>query len=316
MSLSSGHWYAVLSARELGSRPVGRMRFGERLVFWRDEAGRACCVRDRCAHRGAALSLGRVREGRIECPFHGFCYDRSGQCVRVPVERQADLAAGLRVEGFAVTESDGYVWLWRGPAEEPDRLPPAPPLAPVAGLAWGETHYPWEAHYTRCIENVLDYSHLPFVHRTTLGRRIRDPVCAVAVDPLPGGFRARMLRDSSKRQFIELVYPNVWLNGFGGRFALGAAFVPVDDRHTETYVRWYHPPGLRAIQPLVDALGRLAQYLVFRDDLPIVASQQPRNVDSAATSDRLVPSDAAIIEYRRLRRSYQQEHKRLVAERD
>ena len=86
MDVSCGHWYPVLGSRELGRKPVAKTRFGRRLVFWRDGEGRAACVEDRCAHRGAALSLGRVSDGAIECPFHGFRFAPDGACVRVPVE--------------------------------------------------------------------------------------------------------------------------------------------------------------------------------------------------------------------------------------
>lgn len=304
MSLSSGHWYAALSSRELGQRPVGRVRFGERLVFWRDAQGAATCLRDQCAHRGAALSLGRVRNGRIECPFHGFCYDRSGQCTRVPVEEQQDLAAALKVPALPATEAGGYVWVWRGPPT--DALPLPPRLAPLDGLAFGESRYTWHAHYTRCIENVLDYSHLPYVHRTTLGARIRDPVCPVTVETIAGGLRARRARDAGDRQYIELHQPNVWINRVGQGFLLSAAFMPVDDQRTDACVRWHYPAGWRLLRPLVDALGALSQHLVFRDDWPIVESQRPGNVDQP-DCDRLVPSDAAIIAFRRQRRALQAE---------
>jgi phenylpropionate dioxygenase-like ring-hydroxylating dioxygenase large terminal subunit len=65
MALSSGHWYPVLSSRELKTGPVAKTRFGERLVFWRDSSDRATCFDDRYAHRGAALSLGKVSGGAI-----------------------------------------------------------------------------------------------------------------------------------------------------------------------------------------------------------------------------------------------------------
>lgn len=309
MTVSSGHWHAVLSSRELRARPVARTRFGERLVFWRDEGGQPVCFEDRCAHRGAALSLGSVRDGQIVCPFHGLCYEPTGRCVRVPVERDFRIPESLKVAAYPVMEGDGMVWLWRGPAADAEMLPllPAlPRLELVEGLDFGETTWTWAGHYTRCIEGVIDYSHLPFVHPRSIGRLIRDPACSVTVKPVTGGFRAWRDADPPDRQFIELISPNVWLNRIGPGYVLAAIFAPVDDTHTEAYLRWYYPPALRWVRPLVDLLGRLGQWLVFKDDLAILASQRPTSVDDA-DGDRLLPSDAALVAYRKLRRQLRDE---------
>ncbi len=309
LTVSSGHWYAVVSSRELKGSPVAKTRFGERLVFWRDDSGQPVCFEDRCAHRGAALSLGTVRDGQIVCPFHGLCYDPTGRCVRVPPEGDRAIPGSLKVPTRPVAEGDGMVWLWRGPpldAEMLPLLPALPRLALVEGLAYGEATWTWNGHYTRCIEGVIDFSHLPFVHPGSIGRGIRDPQCSVSVESIPDGFRASLARQPLDRQFIELIYPNVWLNRIGPGYVLGALFAPVDDTHTEAYLRWYYPQGLRWLRPLIDVLGRVSQRVVFRDDQPILASQRPVNVDDA-DSDKLLPSDATLIAYRRLRRAHRWE---------
>jgi len=310
MTVSSGHWHAVLSSRELRGKPVSKIRFGERLVFWRDAGGQPVCLEDRCAHRGAALSLGTVRDGTIACPFHGLCYDPAGRCVRVPVEADWKIPESLKVAAYPVAEGDGLVWLWRGPPADTEMLPLLPGLPRlelVEGLAFGETTWTWNGHYTRCIEGVIDYSHLPFVHPRTIGRvTIKDPACSVSVEPTTDGFRARRNEHSAERQFIEFIAPNIWLNSVGPGYVLAAIFAPVDDTHTEAYLRWYYPPALRWARPLVDLLGRFGQWVVFHDDLPILASQRPANVDDA-DGDRLLPSDAAVIAYRQVRRRLQNE---------
>lgn len=311
VKLSSGHWYPVLSARELGERPVAKTRFGRRVVFWRDAQGQAICLDDRCAHRGAALSLGRVVGDSIECPFHGFCYDRDGRCTRIPVEREDwKIPEQLRVPAFTVREGGGYVWTWRGPDAEADTLPPLPRQPLLDGLSYGETRSTWSNHYTRCIENVIDYSHLPFVHRWNIGAFIRNPVTRVLVEPLDGGFRFHRIDDKDmNRQFVEFTFPTLWANKVGNKLVMTATFMPVDDTHTEVYVRWYH--ALPAFtRPLVNLWGRLSQRLVFKDDLPIVASQVPANVDDAQSgelADKLVPSDAGLVAFRKLRRNHQEE---------
>lgn len=300
----------MLSSRELRSRPVARTRFGERLVFWRTRAGDAVCMLDRCAHRGAALSLGALRGDTIECRFHGFRFASGGQCVRVPAEGDDwPIPPQLQVATKPVREASGYLWSWRGPAVPPDELPPLPNIDIVADMHFGEVSYVWHAHYTRAIENVLDYSHLPFVHKRNIGAFIRDPRTQVRVEPHDGGFLFHQEKNrKNERQFVDFVYPNLWFNKVGKSFVMASTFMPIDDERTDVYVRWYHRAP-RLLHPLVDLWGRFSQFLVFDDDLPIVASQRPASVDDAG-DDRLVPSDGGLVAYRKLRRNHQEELRR------
>jgi phenylpropionate dioxygenase-like ring-hydroxylating dioxygenase large terminal subunit len=112
-------------------------------------------------------------------------------------------------------------------------------------------------------------------------------------------------REDFERQVVEFVYPTLWANRIGKNYVMAATFVPVDDTHTDVYVRWYHKMP-RFLRPLMDLYGQISQFIVFRDDLPIVASQRPISVDDAS-SDKLVPSDAALVAFRKLRRAHQDE---------
>ena len=90
-------WYAVLDSDEVKpGRPVGVTRLGEKLVFWRDSHGRVSCQRDVCAHRGAALSAGKVLGDTVQCPFHGLRYDASGRCTSIPANgKESPVPAAL-----------------------------------------------------------------------------------------------------------------------------------------------------------------------------------------------------------------------------
>jgi len=306
MNTSSGHWFAVASSRELTERPLGKTRFGQRLVFWRDQNGVVRCLRDQCAHRGAKLSLGKLCAGRIECPFHGLQFDGAGKCLRVPAEGDDwTIPDRLRVPAYQVTERDGYVWLWRGPGRADEQLPAPPELNLVEGLEYGETKSIWNAHYTRCIENVIDFSHIQFVHRNTLGRLIPDPITRLSVQAKDWGFQARQIRGNRfPEQFIEFLYPNLWFDHMNKTHVNAATFVPIDDKTTEVYVRRYHNVRLPILRQSLEMLSRFGAFVIFRDDWPIVSSQLPMNVDDAST-DSLLPSDACIVAYRKLRHQYQ-----------
>jgi len=78
------YWYIAANARDLRSHPLQRTILGEDVVLFRDDTNKPAALRDRCAHRNMRLSLGKVHDGCIECPYHGWTYSRDGACVAVP----------------------------------------------------------------------------------------------------------------------------------------------------------------------------------------------------------------------------------------
>jgi nitrite reductase/ring-hydroxylating ferredoxin subunit len=121
------YWYPILQSEELGQgRPVGIQCLGENVVVWRDERGLPAVLSDRCPHRSAKLSLGRVLEGKLQCALHGLRFDSGGQCVLIPWE--ADDSPSLNevhARSYPAQELGGYIWAYLGDAA---KFPP-PPLA-------------------------------------------------------------------------------------------------------------------------------------------------------------------------------------------
>jgi len=302
MNALPGHWYAVASSRELGRSPLAKTRFGEQLVFWRDSEGRPVCMPDRCPHRGAALSLGKIRNNAIACPFHGFEFAADGHCQRIPAEGSRPVPEGFCVGTYELTESGGYIWLWRGPQTTNKPSPPAHSY--TEGRRFAEHVGIWNAHYTRCIENVIDHSHLPFVHTMTIGNFYGDPETRLHIETVDGGFRAWPEEPDPDELHFEFLYPNLWLLRVAKFLVLTVAFAPLDDTHTEVYGRTWYGSKLPGLGPLMYVYNRFSQYMVFREDWPIVASQQPGNVDDA-DNDKLFPSDAGLIAYRKMRKAHQ-----------
>jgi phenylpropionate dioxygenase-like ring-hydroxylating dioxygenase large terminal subunit len=309
MSISSGHWYAVLSVRELKRRPVGKTRFGQRYVFWRDTEGRAVCLEDRCPHRGAALSLGRLHNGTLACPYHGFRFAGDGHCIEVPAEGNWAPPDHFHASTRTVRESQGFIWMWRGPKLEPENLPPIP-VQPVGADTrdFAECIQTWPAHYTRCVEGVIDHSHLPFVHKKTLGLFTRDPVTRIKVEPTACGFRSNLMRGDDVRHHVDLTYPNIWTQTLTPAYSMSTTFAPVDEITTEVYCRLHHRFSHPPMKFLMSIWNRFSQYMVFHEDMAILASQVPANIDDAE-HEKLVPSDAAHIDYRKMRKRMQDELK-------
>lgn len=90
--------------------------FGEPWVLFRDATGVAACVKDECAHRACPLSLGRVVDGQIECPYHGWTYDSAGACTKMP---STVFCRNIRVNALTCVERDGLVWVWAGEGSPP-----------------------------------------------------------------------------------------------------------------------------------------------------------------------------------------------------
>jgi phenylpropionate dioxygenase-like ring-hydroxylating dioxygenase large terminal subunit len=162
------HWYAAaLSSKLPEGKPLSSVILETRLVLFRETNGQVAALRDRCAHRHLYLSAGEVIEGQaIRCKYHGWSYDRNGQCVNVPSEGPCGKAfAGRAVEAFPVQEQDGLIWVWMGgpdtpPDQDPMRLPPC------NDEGWRgffmETDF--EASVTNCVENFIDVPHTVWVH--------------------------------------------------------------------------------------------------------------------------------------------------------
>jgi phenylpropionate dioxygenase-like ring-hydroxylating dioxygenase large terminal subunit len=290
MRLPSG-WYVILDSKEVGSKPVGIERFGARFVVWRKSDGSLVLMDDHCPHRRAHLSLGKIVNDQIECPFHGFKFDSSGQCKWVP-ELKRD-APGIHCGSWPVREARGWIWMYHGvPEEAPKDLP------------WFEKHEnllhytryseSWPVHFTRSVENQLDYAHLPFVHRTSIGRfaKIDAELKSVCDDSrIQWSFR------DGADAGIEFVFPNIWSNVISAKYFLTLAFVPVNERETKLYLRSHRdyltfPP----FSWVMDFVDRLLNRWILGQDRAVVISQKPEN--SLDADERLVGSDRFIRHFR------------------
>jgi phenylpropionate dioxygenase-like ring-hydroxylating dioxygenase large terminal subunit len=160
-------WYVAEDSAAIKRNARKRVRLcGLDFVLWRDSAGTAHCLSDVCIHRGASLGGGQVVENAIECPYHGWRFDGSGLCVRIPsLGPDAKIPPRAQVDSYPVIERYGWIWVFLGDAAEAER-PPLPVLEQWDDPKWrlirGE--YLWKANYARIVENGTDPSHAAFVH--------------------------------------------------------------------------------------------------------------------------------------------------------
>jgi phenylpropionate dioxygenase-like ring-hydroxylating dioxygenase large terminal subunit len=163
-------WYIAAWSDELGGdAPVARRICGDPVVLFRDAAGEAGALYDRCCHRGAPLRFGTVVERGLQCGYHGLIFDRGGRCVRVP--GQDLIAERTRVRSYPLVEKDGFLWIWMGDpaAADESRLIDYPYLGDRRRWPSRHTTYHIKANYMLMVDNLMDLTHLGYVHTSTIG---------------------------------------------------------------------------------------------------------------------------------------------------
>ncbi len=168
MFLRNGWYVAAWDHEVTRQNMLRRTLLGEPVVFYRTEDGRPVALEDRCCHRHAPLSRGRLVGNAVECPYHGFTYDPSGACIAIP--GQAAIPPGARVRSFPVVERYHWIWIWMGDAAlaNPDTIEDFHWMDDPQWRFAGE-RLELPGNYVLLVENLLDLSHLSFVHPTTLG---------------------------------------------------------------------------------------------------------------------------------------------------
>lgn len=264
-------WYAICEANEVGcKKPLGLKRLSMNLVLWRRKTGEVVVMLDRCPHRSAQLSKGYLKDDAVVCPFHGFEFTHSGECQHAPEFGKA--IKGLCSRVFPSVEQYGMVWIYYG-LDEPTVFD-YPELDEIHQQFKGRYTYTsklWNSHVTRCIENQLDYSHLPFVHKNSIGRGFKipdEPKFLISERSIQIQFD----KDSHPRS--RYFMPNVWnLNIKPTGLQMLVYFVPIDETHTKFYLVAYRAfaqlPILKS--PVNWVMNAMNRYILMQDHSVVVS---------------------------------------------
>jgi len=169
--LFRSYWTPALLAEELPENdcaPVRVKLLSERLMAFRDSEGRYGLIDEFCAHRGASLWFGRNKKCGLRCPYHGWKFDVTGQCVDVPSEPAASgFAQRIKLKSYPLVEQGGVLWTYMGP---PDRTPPLPhwefSLVPPAQRFVSKRLQ--ECNWLQAMEGGIDSSHVSWLHRANV----------------------------------------------------------------------------------------------------------------------------------------------------
>jgi vanillate O-demethylase monooxygenase subunit len=163
-------WYVAATAAEVGRALLQRWICGEPLVLFRSTAGAVIAFGDRCPHRKAALSAGKLIGDEVECGYHGMRFDVAGRCTHVP--GQTNIPPRLKAQVYPAAEKYGWIWVWIGDAAAAD-----PALVP--DYHWNESP-DWKAvfgylhvraNYQLVVDNLMDLTHETYIHPTSIGMR-------------------------------------------------------------------------------------------------------------------------------------------------
>lgn len=168
MTYLQNTWYPAAWASEVNSDTLlGRQLLGESVLVFRDEYGVAQAVSNRCPHRFAPLHTGKKVDGAVQCPYHGLRFNGSGQCIHSP---QGPIPKAAVLRSFPLVEKYSALWIWMGNAELADerRIPDFSCMDPDTSFV-AKRYLRVNANYVLETDNIMDLSHIQFLHPGTLG---------------------------------------------------------------------------------------------------------------------------------------------------
>jgi phenylpropionate dioxygenase-like ring-hydroxylating dioxygenase large terminal subunit len=262
------YWIPALLAEELPAAdcpPVRVKLLSERLLAFRDSNGRLGLIDEFCAHRGISLWFGRNEECGLRCPYHGWKYDVSGQCIDIPSEPEhSTFPQRVKLRSYPLVERGGVLWAYLGPPEQQPPLPEWEFAIVPASHAFMSKRFQ-ECNWLQALEGGIDSSHVSWLHRGDIN-----------TDPLFKGSRGNQYNLADLRPVFEVVesagglYIGARRNTEDGRYywritqwvmpsftmipprgnhsVHGHFWIPIDDENCWTWSFDYHPT-----RPLTEA---------------------------------------------------------------
>lgn len=296
------YWIPALMANELPEPdcpPVRVSLLGERLIAFRDTEGKIGLMDEFCAHRGVSLWFGRNEEGGLRCPYHGWKYDRTGQCVEVPSEpRSSGFCERIKLKAYPTLELGDVIWTYMGPLE----LMPEPPAYEWTKVPSSHRYLSkrWQqSNYLQAMEGGIDSSHVSFLHsgeinsdplhRGTEGAKYaRSTNTTFDIHQSPAGLLigARRPAEPGTHYWRVTQWMMPWytlIPPYHGNALNGHAWVPMDDHNCMAWTMTFHPT-----RPLTDeeVAAMDAGHGVHAELIPDGSFRPLANIDNDYLMDR------------------------------
>ena len=312
-------WYPVCITEDLSSEaPLRAKILGLRFVAFRDNAGTAHVLADTCIHRGGSLSNGKLIDGSVACPYHGWQFDGSGQCTHIPSLREGSRIPGrAKVDSYPVIERYGIVFAFLGdlPAEERPPLFDIPEWDKEGWRASGLVCFELDAYFERSIENGLDPVHNEFVHTLQGNVRFKPDDMTVSKDtwgtkvyvrmdpPKKGATELENLRNDDEPEHFGATSYHFGPNTLVTKIDLSKdnSFVqyffeqPIDDSHTRIFFI-----NLRncMLEPESDKRIQGINLAIADEDIAVISELYPKRTPESSAKEMLIVGDECISAYR------------------
>ena len=314
-------WHPVLASNDLANAPVAVSLLGSDLVLWKDSQGAAHVWADRCPHRGAKFSLGRVVNDRLECGYHGWQFASSGQCMLVPALPTFQPPTSHCATVYELQEAYGLLWVR---LEKSDSVIPAFAAESDARLRKVNCGpYLVQTSAPRLVENFLDMSHFGFVHEGWLGDREHVAMLDYEVQKTATGLLATNCQawqpksnlHSTTGSFVAYTYEvnapyTCILTKAPDPATLGAHITDKDKYHFRESIALFVCPITPEISRVwirmamtdfdsPDSALQSFQNTIFGQDQPVLESQSPKRLPLDLRAELHTVADKASSAYRR-----------------
>jgi len=304
VGINPNHWYVVALSNEVRREPVGVVIWNQPVCVFRDDQGQVHAIEDRCPHRLVRISHGRLVDGSVECPYHGWRFGADGRCVYIPGMESKSAPGGCHLKAYPVREQHGFIWIFPGlPELSEHRFPMPIPEFDDLNFIGSSARMSCRAHFSFVVENLMDmyHGHLHQRYQTWsvngLEEVTRGDESVEARYAATGYYKIdrvwsalQLLMPALRTPYdVSLIvtyrYPH-WKARLGDEFTLYGVFCPVGPRQTEGYLVHYTSlHHLRSLQkaPVVVRrkvkryLGNIAKGLLEKlisQDLPMVEEEQ------------------------------------------
>lgn len=307
MEFLKNYWYPLLLSSEVsGDKPHSTLLLGEPLVIFRDNNGKAICLHDACPHQGVPLSLGKVKDGKVECAYHGWQFGASGECEKIPCLEDGKLPKSAKCRfAYPTEERLGVIWVFAG----------SPGMAPPLRLPEGTTEAGWvhevivreqEIPHKLMIAGGLDFAHFPFLHTKSIAsKKQRDYLRSleVTLTDYEHGL-TMMVKNADGEDYNDFVYsfePPCLVKVAiepkpGWRLIASDYFVPLTENRTRLFV--FEARDWLTWNPLVSWQLRRKANQILDEDLPILYAQTEWHKNGYGDWNCTVKPDLLSLRYR------------------
>lgn len=206
------HWYVAGLSSEFRHELTERTFLKRSLVLYRTSSGMPLAFQNRCAHRSFPLAKGMLEGDEIRCRYHGAKYDTAGEMIEVPCQEHCPR---IRLRQYRLHEAEPLVWIWMGDAEPAEGPPATPWLGAASGWEYGSGATVINGNYLLMMENLMDLSHLPFLHRDTFN--FPPSYARIPVQVETSGAAMRYHRTDIADYHRSGFFPKAMADAFDGR---------------------------------------------------------------------------------------------------